>query len=91
MSVEQGFKGNASLYKYARDVGRRRGDMYEAALWRDSVVESGKDVMFALHIPQESVTIPETIDAIRAACGMQKTREEGTNKTNEYLNIGRFK
>ena len=85
------FKGNASLFKYARDLGNRRGDMYEIGLWEDSVVESGNDIMFAINIPQESVTIPETIDGIRAAMKMQLTREEGTAKTNEYLKIGRFK
>ena len=47
--------------------------------------------MYAIHIPQESVTIPETMDGIRAACGMQTTREEGTAMTNKYLNIGAFK
>ena len=31
------------------------------------IVESGDDIMFAINIPQESVTIPETIDGIRAA------------------------
>jgi glyceraldehyde-3-phosphate dehydrogenase (NAD(P)) len=90
VSIDEGFLGNASLFKYARDLGNPRGDMYEIGLWSDSIVESGDDIMYAINIPQESVTIPETIDAIRAACGMQKTREEGTAKTNEYLNIGRF-
>ena len=47
--------------------------------------------MFAINIPQESVTIPETIDGIRAAMKMQLTREEGTARTNECLRIGRFK
>ena len=47
--------------------------------------------MYAINIPQESVTIPETMDAIRAAMKMQLTREEGTAKTNEYLGIGKFK
>ena len=89
--IDDGFKGNASLFKYARDLGNPRGDMYEIGLWEDSVVESGNDIMFAINIPQESVTIPETIDGIRAACGMQKTREEATAKTNEYLKIGVFK
>ena len=65
--------------------------MYEIGLWEDSIVESGNDIMYAINIPQESVTIPETIDAIRAAMKMQLTREEGTAKTNEYLKIGRFK
>ena len=91
VSTDEGFLGNASLFKYARDLGNARGDMYEIGLWSDSIVESGDDIMYAINIPQESVTIPETIDAIRAACGMQPTRETGTAKTNEYLNIGRFK
>lgn len=89
--IEDGFKGNASLFKYARDLGNRRGDMYEIAIWEDSIVESGNDIMFAINIPQESVTIPETIDAIRAAMQIQLTRNEGTEETNKYLRIGRFK
>ncbi|MFV0528141.1 MAG: type II glyceraldehyde-3-phosphate dehydrogenase [Lachnospiraceae bacterium] len=89
--IDDGFLGNASLFKYARDLGNARGDMYEIGLWEDSIVESGDDIMFAINIPQESVTIPETMDAIRAACKMQTTREEGTAETNKYLNIGKFK
>ena len=91
VTIDEGFKGNASLFKYARDLGNRRGDMYEIGLWEDSIVESGDDIMFAINIPQESVTIPETIDGIRAAMKMQATREEGTAMTNKYLKIGRFK
>jgi glyceraldehyde-3-phosphate dehydrogenase (NAD(P)) len=64
--------------------------MYEIGLWEDSVVESGDDIMYAINIPQEGVTIPETMDGIRAAMGMQLTQEEGTAETNKYLNIGRF-
>ena len=91
VSIDEGFKGNASFFRYARDLRNPRGDMYEIGLWRDSVVESGDDIMFAINIPQESVTIPETLDAVRASMRMQETREEGTGKTNEYLNIGKFK
>jgi glyceraldehyde-3-phosphate dehydrogenase (NAD(P)) len=65
--------------------------MYEIGLCSDSIVETGDEIMYAINIPQESVTIPETMDGIRAACKMQLTREEGTAKTNEYLGIGRFK
>lgn len=90
VAIEEGFKGNASFFKYARDLGNRRGDMYEIGLWEDSIVESGNDIMYAINIPQESVTIPETIDAIRAATSLQTTREEGTTETNKYLGIGKF-
>lgn len=91
VTIDEGFKGNASFFRYARDLGNRRGDMYEIGLWKDAVVESGNDIMFAINIPQESVTIPETIDAIRAAMRMQDKGEEATKATNKNLKIGRFK
>ena len=91
VTLAEGFKGNASFFKYARDLGNRRGDMYEIGLWEDSIVESGNDIMYAFNVPQESITIPETMDAIRAATGLQTTREEGTAMTNKYLRIGAFK
>ena len=65
--LADGFLGNASLFRWARDMGYPRGDMYEIALWEESIVKSGDDIMFAINIPQESVVIPENIDAIRAA------------------------
>jgi glyceraldehyde-3-phosphate dehydrogenase (NAD(P)) len=91
VSIEEGFLGNASLFRYARDLGNPRGDMYEIALWKDSIVKSGKDLMFAINIPQESVTIPETMDGIRACMEMQKGRIEATDTTNKYLGIGKWK
>lgn len=91
VSIDEGFKGNASLFKYARDLGNPRGDMYEIALWEDSIVETGDSIMYAINIPQEAVTIPETMDGIRACMGMQLTGEEATEKTNEYLGIGKWK
>ena len=85
--LEDGFLGNASMFRWARDIGNNRGDMYEIALWEESIVNSGDDIMFAINIPQESVVIPENIDAIRAAMTMQTTREAGTAETNKYLGM----
>jgi len=89
--LADGFLGNASLFRYARDLGNPRGDMYEIALWEESIVNSGDDIMFAINIPQEAVTIPETIDGIRAAMGMQKDRLEAVSLTNKYLGLGKWK
>lgn len=91
VSLAEGFLGNASLFKYARDLGNPRGDMYEIALWEDSIVESGNDIMFAINIPQEAVTIPESLDAVRACTGLQTDRLAGVAKTNEYLGLGKWK
>ena len=89
--IADGFLGNASLFKYARDLGNPRGDMYEIGLWEESIVFSGDDIMFAINIPQESVTIPETIDAIRAALEMETDRLKATGATNTYLGMGKWK
>jgi glyceraldehyde-3-phosphate dehydrogenase (NAD(P)) len=87
VKIADGFLGNASLFKYARDLGNSRGDMYEIAIWDESIVNSGNDLMFAINIPQESVVIPESMDAIRAALEMQKERLDAVALTNQYLGM----
>ena len=89
--IQDGFLGNASLFRYARDLGNPRGDMYEIAIWEDSIVNSGDDLMFAINIPQESVVIPESMDAIRAAMNMQDNQLEAVSLTNKYLGMGKWK
>jgi glyceraldehyde-3-phosphate dehydrogenase (NAD(P)) len=89
--LDEGFLGNASFFRYARDLGNPRGDMYEIGLWEDSVVEVGDGVMYAINIPQEAVTIPETLDAVRACMGMQADSKTGTAETNRYLGMGKWK
>jgi glyceraldehyde-3-phosphate dehydrogenase (NAD(P)) len=91
VKIADGFQGNASLFRYARDLGNPRGDMYEIALWDETIVESGDDMMFAINIPQEAVTIPETIDAIRAAMEMETDRLKAVATTNKYLGLGNWK
>jgi glyceraldehyde-3-phosphate dehydrogenase (NAD(P)) len=88
--IADGFLGNASLFRYARDLGNPRGDMYEIGLWEESIVTSGDDIMYAINIPQESVTIPETMDAIRAAMGMETDRLKAVAETNKYLGMGKW-
>ena len=85
--IADGFLGNASLFKYARDLGNPRGDMYEIAVWEETIVPFGNDIMFAINIPQEAVVIPETMDAIRASLEMQKDRLEAVETTNKYLGM----
>lgn len=88
--LADGFLGNASLFKYARDLGNPRGDMYEIGLWDETIVNSGDDLMFAINVPQEAVVIPETMDGIRAALKMQTDPAEGVSKTNAYLGMGKW-
>jgi len=52
-------------------------------------VESGDNIMYAINIPQESVTIPESIDAVRACMRMQLDSKSATAQTNLYLGLGK--
>lgn len=85
--IADGFNSNTSLFKYARDLGNPRGDMYEIAVFEETIGFSGKDIVFAINIPQEAVTIPETMDGIRACMKMQTERLEAVALTNKYLGL----
>ena len=45
--------------------------MHKIGLWKDGAVESGGNIIYAISIPQESVTIQEPMDGIRAALKMR--------------------
>jgi glyceraldehyde-3-phosphate dehydrogenase (NAD(P)+) (phosphorylating) len=85
--IADGFNSNTALFKYARDLGNKRADMYEIGVWEECIGPSGNDLLFAINIPQESVTIPESIDGIRAAMEMQTDRLEAVGLTNQYLGM----
>ncbi|MEW6106739.1 MAG: type II glyceraldehyde-3-phosphate dehydrogenase [Bacillota bacterium] len=85
--IADGFNSNAALFRYARDLGNPRGDMYEIAVFEETIGFSGKNVLFAISVPQEAVVIPETIDGIRACMKMQTSRDEALALTNRYLGL----
>lgn len=85
--LADGFTSNTALFQYARHLGNKRSDMYEIAVWEECIGFSGNDVMFAINIPQEAVTIPETIDGVRACMVMQTDRLEAVGLTNKYLGL----
>ena len=83
---KSGFKSTADIMSWAREMGRDRNDVYEATVWRDSVtVVDGEAYMF-LAVHQESIVVPENIDAIRARAGGY-SREESMKMTDESLGI----
>jgi glyceraldehyde-3-phosphate dehydrogenase (NAD(P)) len=85
--IADGFNSNTALWKYARDMGNKRGDMYEIGVWEECIGMSGNDLLFAINIPQEPVTTPETLDGVRACLQMQTDRLEAVGLTNKYLGL----
>ena len=87
VEIAKGFNSNTALFRYARDRGNKRADMYEIAVFKEMVAKSGEDLFFTINIPQEAVVIPESRDAIRAALSMQTDGNEAVSATNKYLGM----
>jgi len=87
VDIAKGFNSNTAMFKYARDKGNKRADMYEIGLFREMVALSGDNLFFTISIPQESVVIPETMDAIRASLSLQTDGKEAVKLTNKYLGM----
>jgi glyceraldehyde-3-phosphate dehydrogenase (NAD(P)) len=67
--VDLGFQSLAQIIEYARDLGRPRADFPEVALFRDSVTVRGNELYLMYGVHQESIVVPENVDAVRAIFG----------------------
>jgi glyceraldehyde-3-phosphate dehydrogenase (NAD(P)) len=85
--IADGFATNTSLFQFARFAHRPAADMYEVAVYEETIGFIGGDLIYAIYIPQEAVTIPETIDGIRASLKMQTDRLQAVSLTNKYLGM----
>lgn len=83
---KSGFKSTAQVMDMAREMGRPRGDTYEATVWKDSVTVIDSEAYMFLAVHQEAIVVPENIDAIRALAGGY-TREQSMKLTDESLGI----
>ena len=59
-------EGTPQVMEYARDRGIGFNDVMENVLWEEGLRLDGRDVYFFQAIHQESVVVPENVDAIRA-------------------------
>jgi glyceraldehyde-3-phosphate dehydrogenase (NAD(P)) len=62
----EGVDGTPQVMEYARDRGGAHNDMMENVLWEKGLKVEGESAYFFQAIHQESIVIPENIDAIRA-------------------------
>ncbi|ACB39669.1 type II glyceraldehyde-3-phosphate dehydrogenase [Pyrobaculum neutrophilum] len=89
--VGAGFQSLAQVIEYARDLGRPRGDFPEVAVFRDSVTTHGNELYLMYGVHQESIVVPENIDAIRSIFGtLPKWRSiEKTDKSLKLTTEGK--
>ena len=75
----------AQVMDYARELSRNRSDLYEIAVWKESINIYKNRLHYIQAVHQESDVIPENIDAIRAMFGVDQ--KSSVNKTDASLDI----
>lgn len=79
---------NSTLEMMA-DLGRPRGDMWEVALWEDSLTVVGAELFYNYQVYNQAIVVPEIIDAIRALTGIEKNGSASIEKTDAALGLVR--
>ncbi len=82
-----GLKSTAEIVELARDIGRMRYDIPELIVWRDSLYVNGRELMLLQTVHQESIVIPENIDAIRAVTETERDPWKSIELTDKTLGL----
>jgi glyceraldehyde-3-phosphate dehydrogenase (NAD(P)) len=78
-----------STLELMADLGRPRGDMWEVGLWEDGLTVAGNEVFYNYQVYNQAIVVPETIDAIRALTGIEKSGATSIAKTDQALGLVR--
>ncbi len=85
-SKRTGVSSTAEAMEFVRDMGRYRNDLPEVLVFEDSIYVNGNELFLIYAVHQESIVVPENIDAIRAVKGLASA-EESIKITNATLQI----
>lgn len=69
--ADQGVEAPNAVIEVARDLGRPRADVWEVAVWEDTLAVDGNEIFLTYMVHNESIVIPENIDAIRALTSLE--------------------
>ena len=85
--VGQGMSSTAEIIEFARDIRRPRNDMWENCIWAESITVHEKELYFFQAIHQESIVVPENVDAIRAMMELESDGAKSIEKTNKAIGL----
>jgi len=85
--VGQGITSTAEIMEVARDIKRPRNDMWENCIWPESITVNEKELYFFQAIHQESIVVPENVDAIRAMMELESEGAKSIEKTNKAIGL----
>ncbi len=87
LKEKHGYKATSQIIERFRDLCRPRYDMYEVAIWDESIKVDGNRFYWIHAVHSESIVIPENIDCIRAMMGLESDKKASIQKTNKSLGI----
>ena len=87
VSGSDGLVSTAQIMDMAKEMNRSRSDLYEIAIWKESVNLREHKINYIQAVHQESDVVPENIDAIRTMFQLAD-RETSLNQTDRQLGIG---
>ncbi len=70
-----------------RDLGRPRADMWEVAFWEDVLDVNDGEASMVYQVHNESVVVPENVDAIRALTGLESNWKKSVAMTDQSLGV----
>lgn len=76
-----------SVIEIVRDLGRPRADLWEVAVWEDSLAVSGREIFLTYQVHNEAIVTPENVDAIRAMTAVEQDGERSIALTDETLGV----
>lgn len=76
-----------AVIELMRDLRRPRNDMWEVAVWEDALAADERELYLTFQVHNEAITIPESVDAIRALSGIEKDGARSIAKTNQSMGI----
>ena len=76
-----------AVIELMRDLERPRHDMWEVAVWEESLATDGTDAYMTFQVDNEAIAIPENIDCIRALTEMERDPMRSIRKTDASLGI----
>ena len=87
--ASEGVEAPNSVIEIARDLGRPRADLWEVAVWEDSLAVSGREIFLTYQVHNEAIVTPENVDAIRAVTAAEQDPAASIALTDETLGVRR--
>lgn len=87
--VGSGLVSTADLAEYYQDLARPRRDRPEIYVWAEGLHVEGRTVVVTFSVHMESITIPETIDCVRATLGLERDGWASILRTDMALSIAK--